>query len=77
MIEILLLYYIIYYILTNIVGFLGDQSPLQSDHLNGVQAYLDDIINQGQKRSERKRCHKYGGEAELDHWGESKVNNII
>lgn len=54
-------------VLTNIVGFLGNHPPLESDHLNGIQTYLYDIIDEGQQRSERKGCHKQGGKAELDH----------
>lgn len=53
--------------LTDVVCFLGNESAFQGDHFNGVQAYLDDIINEGQQGGERKRCHKYGGKAELDH----------
>lgn len=34
-------------VLTNIICFLGNESALQSDHFNGIQAYLNDIINEG------------------------------
>lgn len=53
--------------LTNIIGLLGNHSALEGDHLDGIQTNLNDVIDEGQQRSERKRCHKYGGEAELDH----------
>lgn len=52
--------------LTNVVCFLGNESALQRDHFNGVQADLNDVVDEGQQRGERKRCYKYGGEAELD-----------
>lgn len=53
--------------LTDVVCFLGNESALQRDHFDGVQAYLDDVIDEGQQRGERKRRYKYGGKAELDH----------
>lgn len=54
--------------LTDVVGLLGNESALQRDHFNGVQANLDDVVNERQQRGERKGGHEYGGEAELDHW---------
>lgn len=59
-------------VLTNIIGFLGHHSAFQTDHLNGIQTYLKDVINEGQQRSQGKCCHKYGGEAELDYWRNDK-----
>lgn len=52
---------------TNVVCLLGYESALQSDHFYGIQSDLDDVIDEGQERRQRERCHKDGGEAELDH----------
>lgn len=58
--------------LTNIIGLPGNQATLESDHFDGIQADLKYIVDESQKGCEGKRCHKYGSEAELDHWGEKK-----
>lgn len=58
--------------LTNIIGLPGDQAALESDHLDGIQADLEYIVEESQKRREGERCHKYGREAKLDHWRKNK-----
>ena len=54
--------------LTNVVGLPGNQPPFQTDHLDGVQADLKDVVDESQQGGEGERCHEYGGETELDHW---------
>lgn len=60
--------------LTNVVGLIGNQSPFKAHHLDGVQADLKDVVHESQQWGERKRCHKYGGETELDHWKGRTIN---
>lgn len=55
--------------LTDVLGLAWHQAPLQPDHLNGVQADLHDVAEEGEQRGEREGGHEDGGEAVLDHCG--------
>lgn len=51
--------------LTYVFGLRGQGSPPLGDKLVGVQADLDDVVEEGQERGQGESCHKYGGEAKL------------
>lgn len=63
--------------LTNIIGLPGNQATLESDHFDGIQADLKYIVDESQKRRQGEGCHKYGREAELDHWRKNKQFHIF
>ena len=52
---------------TNVVCFPGHEASLQPHHLDGVQSDFKDVVDESEQWRQRERCHKYGGETELDH----------
>ena len=52
---------------TDVSGAGRHGSPPLRDELVGVQADLNDVVEQSQQGSQRERCHKDGGEAKLDY----------
>lgn len=57
--------------LTDVFGSDGHRPSQLGDELLGVQADLDDVIQQREQRGQRKRRHEQGDEAELDDCEES------
>lgn len=47
-------------------------SPPLSDELVGVQADLDDVVEQSEQRCQRERCHEDSGEAKLEDCAQSE-----
>ena len=50
--------------------------PLGCDHLVGVEADLDDVVDEGEERREGERRHEQRDEAVLNHCGVGKMENV-
>ena len=53
--------------LTNVFGPGGYRSPQLCHKLLGVEADLDDVVEQSEERCEREGRHKQSHKAKLDH----------
>lgn len=56
--------------LTDVFGPDGHRPAQLGDELLGIQADLDDVVQQREQRGEGEGCHKQGDEAKLDDCGE-------
>lgn len=53
--------------LTNVIGLPGHHASAQPHHLDGIQADLEEVVEECQQWGQGKGSNKNGGEAVLDH----------